>query len=412
MVSGGDAGGREAGPDGVVSSSPPVVSNGWCPDKQPLVEPIHQTSAYTFDDPVLADEAFAQGEALYARDGLPNVRALERAVAKLEGAEEAIAVASGMAALATTCLTLLRSGDHVLVGHDGYCDTSALLEDLAGRFGIVVSRVDLNDPAAVSAAMTPATRLVLAETISNPGMRLLDLPTIAAITRPRGITLVVDNTFATPVHCQPLAWGADAVVHSAGKFLAGHGDITAGIVAGSTTFIESLKRSAYLYGPLLSPMEAWLTSRGMRTLGPRVMWASQSAARIAGWLQTHPAVESVQYVGLPSHDQVDLVRQLLPTGCGSVFTFRLRRKGVAVDFLRQLQAIPYAPTVGGLTTIASFPPRSQQLRGPGGPALLPYRSETIRLSIGLEETAELVADLDAALTGIAAQANADIGSNG
>lgn len=364
----------------------------------PLVEPIHQSSAYAFDDSDHADQTFAEGGALYARDGLPNVRSLERVVARLEGAEDAIAVSSGMAAIATTCLALLNSGDHVLVGHDGYCDTAALLDDLSTRFGIRVSRVDLNDTLAVEAAITPETRLVLAETISNPGMRLTDISSLVAITRPHGIQTVVDNTFATPALCRPIEFGADAVLHSAGKFLAGHSDVTAGVVAGSAPLIARLKRSAYLYGPLLAPMEAWLTLRGMRTLLPRVMWASQSAMRVALWLQTHPMVAEVNHVSLPGHDQALLVERMLPEGAGSVLTFRLHHgEAAAMSLLRNLRSIPYAPTVGGPATIASFPPRTPRFDAHGQPVLNSYRCSTIRLSVGLEDPDDILADLDGAL---------------
>jgi cystathionine beta-lyase/cystathionine gamma-synthase len=364
----------------------------------PHVEPIYQSSAYAFDDSAQADDTSAAGRALYARDGLPNVRSLERAVADLEGADDAVAVASGMAAIATTVLALVQTGDHVLLGCRGYCETFTLLEDMRDRFQLRLTQVDLNDHQAVETAMTPQTRLVLAETISNPGMRLVDLGALSAITRRHGVPLIVDNTLATPVLCQPLALGADGVIHSAGKFLAGHGDVTAGIVAGGRELVAQLKRSAHLYGPLLAPMEAWLTLRGIRTLLPRVTWASQSAAQVAGWLRDHPAVEHVDYVGLAGHEQAELARCMLPRGAGSVLTFRLKdgeRAGALV--VHHLRTIPYVPSIGGASTIVSFPPRSPRYDATGMPVATPHRNATVRLSIGLEDPLDIIADLDQAL---------------
>jgi cystathionine beta-lyase/cystathionine gamma-synthase len=367
--------------------------------EHPLVEPIHQNSAYAFEDSAQADRVYADGGPLYARDGMPNVRTLERAVARLEGAGDAVAASSGMAAIAITCLALLKSGDHVLIGDDGYCDTAALLNDMGSKFNLRITRTNLNNLDAVRSSITPATKLVFAETISNPGMRLVDLDALSAITRERGALLVVDNTLATPVLCRPIEFGADLVIHSAGKFLGGHSDVTAGIVAGSSPLVARLKRAAYLYGPLLAPMEAWLTLRGLKTLAPRMTWASQSAATIADWLGTHPAVAEVNYAGRHDHEQSALARRLLPCGAGSVLSFCLAGGEPTADaVIAHLRTIPYVPSIGGLVTIASYPPRSPIFDDGGDQILTPYRSSTIRLSIGLEEAADIIAELGEALT--------------
>ncbi|HEU0165335.1 MAG TPA: aminotransferase class I/II-fold pyridoxal phosphate-dependent enzyme, partial [Thermomicrobiales bacterium] len=219
----------------------------------PHVEPIHQSAVYAFADAEAAGMAYAKGDPLYARDGLPNVRALERAVADLEGAEDAQAVSSGMAAIALSLTSLLTAGDHVVAPACGYCDTSALLEELLVRFGIRVTFADYHDAANVEAAIEARTRIVFAETISNPGMELADLPALAAIAHRNGVLLLVDNTFATPLLCRPLEHGADLVLHSAGKFLGGHSDVTAGVVAGREDLIATMRRHAYLTGPTLAP---------------------------------------------------------------------------------------------------------------------------------------------------------------
>lgn len=367
----------------------------------PLADPIHQGAAYSFSDSVQADVVFQAGNPLYARDGMPNVRSLERVVAGLEGADDAIAVSSGMAAIAMACLTLLQSGDHVVFGCDGYCDTAALLADLESRFGIATSRVDLGDARAVREAMRPSTKLILAETISNPGMRLADLPALATIAEASGALLVVDNTVATPVFCRPLEHGAALVIHSGGKFIGGHSDATSGIVAGNRDLIGSIRRSAYLYGPLLAPLEAWLTLRGIKTLMPRMTWSSTTTVAVAAWLRDQVAVAAVNHVGLPGHDQESLVRRLLPDGCGSLLSFRLAGgEGAAFRLLDRLQMIPYAPTIGGTVTIASFPPHSPEYDCHGRQIITPYRDDTIRLSIGLEAADDIIADLSQALAGM------------
>lgn len=365
---------------------------------RPLTEPIHQSSVYAFADSHLADQAYASGQPLYARDGLPNVLALERAVADLEGADAAHAVSSGMAAIAMTFLTLLESGDHIVIGHEGYCDTAALLDEISWKFDLRVSRVDLANPDEIRETVTPATRMIFAETISNPGMRLTDLPMLAAIARDCGALLAVDNTFATPALCRPIEFGADCVIHSAGKFLGGHHDVTAGVVAGSSALVSRIKRSAYLYGPLLAPMEAWLTLRGLKTLAPRMEWSSRSAAKIADRLAIHPAVTAVHYAGRPEPEQVALAMKLLPAGAGSVLAFTLRDGEDAADgVIQNLTTIPYVPSVGGTTTIASFPPNTPSFDADGTQIVEPYHSATIRLSVGLEDPAELIADLERAL---------------
>ncbi|MGH2551643.1 MAG: trans-sulfuration enzyme family protein [Thermomicrobiales bacterium] len=367
----------------------------------PMSEPIYQNSVYGFADSVEADRAFAEGRPLYARDGMPNVRSLERAVADLEGAEDAVAVSSGMAAIAMSFLALLESGDHVVIGCEGYCDTGALLTELGRKFELRVSRVNLNDRDALQAVLTPATKLIFAETISNPGLRLADLPAIASAAREFGALLIVDNTFATPALCRPIEFGADLVVHSAGKFLGGHHDTTAGVVVGSRELIARIRRSTYLYGPLLAPMEAWLIMRGMKTLAPRMEWSSRSAMIVANWLIEQPAVEAVRYPGRSDSANQALANRMLPRGAGGVLAFDLRDgESAALALLPLLTTIPYVPSVGGTTTIASFPPRSPAFDGEGEPVMEPYRSATIRLSVGLEDPAEIIADLDRALVAL------------
>jgi len=366
----------------------------------PLVDPLHQNSVYAFADAAAADSAGTRGEPLYARGGLPNVRSLERVIADLEGADDAHAVASGMAAITLAFVSLLQSGDRVVAPCGGYCDTTGVLRDVLGRFGVEVDLVDYNRIAAVEAAMTPRTRIVVAETISNPGMELADIPALARVAHTAGALLLVDNTFATPVFCRPLEHGADLVVHSAGKFLNGHSDVTAGVIVGSFTLLATIRQTAYLTGPTLDPFDAWLTLRGIRTLAPRMTWSSKSAVTIATFLGSHPAVERVRYPGFPLEGRRQLTRDLLPNGAGSVLAFEpVGGPDIAVQVIERLRTIPYVPSIGGTMTIVSFPAMVPEATPCSNPMAAAYQHDLIRLSVGLEDPAELIADLDQALTG-------------
>ena len=368
---------------------------------RPVSTSIVQATAFAFADASIADAVAMTGQPMYARDGMPNVLALEGAVAELEGAADAHAVASGMAAISLTLLTLLSAGDHVVVNAGGYEDTVGLLHEHMARFGIAVTVAGDNGPAAIAAATTPATRLVLTETISNPGMALTDIPAIADVIRPTGALLVVDNTFATPALCRPLRHGADLVIHSAGKFLGGHHDSTGGVIAGPAPTIAAIRRAGYLFGPLLGPMDAWLILRGIRTLAPRMSWMSASAARVAGVLTTHPAVSAVRYPGLPDHGRPRLADQLLAHGAGALLAFDLADgPPAAVAFTRHLRTIPYVASIGGTETIVSFPPQPPGLDAGGN--IRDHRCATLRMSVGLEDPADLIADITQALDAVAA----------
>ncbi|MEJ7901547.1 MAG: PLP-dependent transferase, partial [Thermomicrobiales bacterium] len=232
------------------------------------------------------------------------------------------------------------------------------------------------------------------------GMELADIPALARVAHSTGALLLVDNTFATPVFCRPLEHGADLVIHSAGKFLNGHSDVTAGVIAGSSSLLARIRQTAYLTGPTLDPFDAWLTLRGIRTLAPRMTWASKTAARIATFLGSHPAVGRVRYPGCPPEGRRQLTRDLLPNGAGSVLAFEpVGGPDVAARVIERLQTIPYVPSIGGTMTIVSFPAMVPENAGCGDTMAAAYQSGLIRLSVGLEDPAELIADLDQALTG-------------
>lgn len=382
-------------PDGSHSFRTRAVhaSNGREDQARPLTTPIYQGSVYAFED---ADHFVASftadpAEPTYSRSGLPNVRELEAVLASLEGGEAAAGASSGMAAIALTLLAHLDAGDHLVVSADCYTDTRALIEEELSRFGVEASFVDTCSPASLEGALTPRTRMVWVETISNPAMKLCDLNRLAAITHAQGALLCVDNTFATPALCRPLEHGADLVVHSATKFLGGHHDLTAGVVVGQQHHIERIRRCGYLFGPTLGAMDAWLALRGIHTLAPRMAWISETAAEVAEFLSLHPAVTAVRYPGLPGGSQDELAERLLPDGAGGMLAFDVAGgKATSDAVLRRLWMIPYAPSLGGTTTTASYPPGHHG----GGP----HRSgATIRLSVGLEAARDIIADLDQAL---------------
>ena len=364
---------------------------------RPLTDPIAPSTVFAFHDPAAADERRAADppEPNYGRDGLPNVRALERAVADLEEAADACAVASGMAAISLTFLAHLEAGDHVVASADCYCDTQSLLTQELARFGVATSFVDMVDLDAVRSTISPTTRLIYAETISNPAMRLADLTRLAEISQRAGALLCVDNTFATPMLCRPLAYGADLVLHSATKYLGGHHDLTAGVVAGRQELVDPIRRCGYRFGPTLGPWDAWLALRGMRTLAPRMAWISETAGQVATFLNSHPDISCVRYPGDPGHPQAALARQLLPEGAGGMLAFDVAAGADAADALiRSLRLIPYAPSLGGPTTTVCYPPQDLSAHPVGDRS---YRSGTIRLSVGLESPRDIIADLARAL---------------
>ncbi|MDQ3455782.1 MAG: aminotransferase class V-fold PLP-dependent enzyme [Actinomycetota bacterium] len=370
---------------------------------RPLSDPIAPSSVFAFRDPEVADRRWAADppEANYSRDGTPNVRTLERALADLEGADDAYAAASGMAAIALVFLSHLRSGDHVVVSADAYCETRSLLtEELAG-FGVTSSFAAGSDPAAVAAAITDQTKLVYAETIANPSMTLADLPELAAVAAARGVLLCVDNTFATPALCRPIEHGADLVVHSATKFLGGHHDLTAGVVAGRRDLIRRIRRCGQLYGPTLGAMDAWLVLRGIRTLAPRIAWMSESARLVADYLIGHPAVARVRYPGSADQGEAALARRLLPNGAGGMLAFDLHGGAPATSaMIRGLAMIPFALSLGGTSTTVCYPPRASSVWTDGECGDELSGSATLRLSVGLEGPDDLIADLAQALAGV------------
>ncbi|CAM5296446.1 aminotransferase class I/II-fold pyridoxal phosphate-dependent enzyme [Streptomyces viridifaciens] len=369
---------------------------------RPLGIPLHQSHLFAFETSEALTSAFGgpDGAFFYNRFGNPTVRSLESAVADLEGGAGAIATASGMGAINTVLLALLRSGDHVIAQRSLYGGTFAMLADLGQRWGVEVTHVSGDDPDEVAAALRPNTRLLHLETISNPTTRVTDLPGLIAVARGAGVLSVVDNTFATPLLCRPIEHGADVVVHSATKYLGGHSDVLAGIAV----FAEAeLHRKVWHYatelGASADPFAAWLTVRGLQTLALRVRRHCDTALDLATRLSAHPAVSAVHYPGLPAHPDHDLARRLLPDGHGGVLAFDLAGgREAARAFTESVRLASLAPSLGGVHTLVLHPAStSHRQLSDEELAAAGIGAGTVRVSVGIEHPEDLWTDVEQAL---------------
>jgi len=366
----------------------------------PLTTPLYQTSTFRADEAAtLADYAEqVQPQAFYSRWGNPTVEVLEKVVADLEGGERCLAFASGMAAVSTTLLALLGPGDHVVAAESLYTATTEVLSRDLAELGVDVDFVDPTDPEAFGRAATEKTRLFYVESPTNPMMMLTDLAAVASIGREKGILTVVDNTFASPYNQKPLALGADVVLHSATKYLSGHTDVVAGCVVTRDELIEPLWQKRTMLGGCLDPFAGWLLLRGMKTLALRMRQHNENAMAIAEMLESHHAVKQVMYPGLPSHPQHELARRQM-TGFGGMLSFEVSGgRGAGGRLVESTELAVLAVSLGGVETLIEHPATmshvrltDEQLRRAGIPPGL------IRLSVGIEDAEDLIADLRQAL---------------
>ncbi|MEZ5574974.1 MAG: PLP-dependent aspartate aminotransferase family protein [Candidatus Competibacteraceae bacterium] len=372
-----------------------AVHAGQSPDPTTgaVVTPIYATSTYVQSSPGV-HQGFE-----YSRSQNPTRFAYERCVADLEGGDAGFAFASGLAATSTV-LELLDSGDHVVALDDIYGGTRRLFEQVRRRSaGLSFTYSDLRDRAALEAALTPKTRMIWVETPSNPLLKLVDLEMIAAVARPRGILAVADNTFATPWAQRPLESGFDIVVHSATKYLNGHSDVIGGVaVCQGKELAERLGYLQNAIGAVASPFDSFMVLRGLKTLALRMERHSANALHIAAWLERHPKIERVIYPGLPSHPQHELARRQM-RGFGGMIG-AVVRGGLAevTRFLTRCQVFVLAESLGGVESLiehpaimthASVPPEVRRDLG--------IDDGLVRLSVGIEEVGDLVADLARAL---------------
>jgi len=380
-----------------------------------LTTPIVQTATYTFADTAelvefMERKVWGDGDdrGEYGRYGNPTVDAVEQKLADLEGGDSveggvgALIYASGMSAITSTLMTILSSGNHIVMTDDCYRRTRQFCQTYLKRFGIETTVVPMGDYDAMEEAIKPkATRMVISESPTNPYLRIADLEKISELGKKYRVLTLIDSTFATPVNQRPLEFGIDFVVHSATKYMSGHNDLMAGTVAGRADRIHALRQARGVLGGVVDPHNAYLLDRGLKTLGVRVQQQNRSAQAVAEYLEAHPKIDRVWYPGLESHPDHEIaIRQM--GGFGGVVTFEvngdLEHTGHFIDRMK----IPYiAPSLGGVESLIEQP------------ALMSYYEKTteerlavgikdnlVRFAIGIEDTDDLIADLEQALDGI------------
>jgi len=361
--------------------------------------PLFLTSSFVFDDAEQARALFAdeiEGP-VYSRYSNPNTDEFVRKLCLLEGAEDGIATASGMSAVFTAIGSIVQSGDHIVAGRALFGSTHQLLTRVFPKWGVTHSYVDGDSPEAWAAALTPATKLIFVETPSNPGLDLVDLAALGALAKARGIPLVVDNCFSTPILQQPLKQGASLVVHSATKFIDGQGRTLGGAIVGDVKLVAEARYLARHSGPALSPFNAWVLSKSLETLSLRMEKHCSNALRVASHFEGHTAVQRVRYPHLPSHPQYALAKRQMSLG-GGVLTLQLADYATARRFLDALEICSHSPNLGDTRTIVTHPTSTthskltEQERQSVGitPGLL-------RISVGLEHVDDIIADIEQAL---------------
>lgn len=362
------------------------------PDWSPVVAPVVQSS--TFVNPIGGED-----EVLYTRYGNnPNQLEIARKYALLEGAEDAVFLSSGMAATALAHLAILRPGDHLIASQWIYGGTQRLFDEEFSRLGIAVSYADPSQPRDWRRLLRKTTRAIFLETPTNPIMRVLDMAWVAKLAKETGVALVVDATFASPVNLRPLEHGADVVITSGTKYLNGHSDVIAGVVAGSSSVIEEVTRLLRLYGPALDPHAAWLLNRGLKTLVIRMDRHNANGMAVATWAETQKRVQAVHYPGLASHPDHQIAKDLLD-GFGGMVGIQLENSATAERFLRRLKLFVHAPSLAGVESLVCEPRlTSHRHLSADERAAQGIPDGFIRISCGIEDPDDLIADLEQALS--------------
>jgi methionine-gamma-lyase len=378
------------------SSTVAVHADRGVDPSRAIARPIYQTATFAAEDA----EEFAhvatqrRGHDFYTRYGNPNHAQVASVIAELEHTEAAMVTASGMAALTTAVLALVSAGDHVIGQSSTYGGTGSVLMNLLPRFGVTTTLVDQTDPRAFEQALTPQTRLILLESPSNPLLQITDLPAVAEMARAHDVVTLADNTFATPLNQRPIDFGVDLVWHSATKYLNGHSDVSAGVLAGPAEILDHVWDVAVLTGAVLGPLDAWLLLRGLRTLPLRMPRHNANGLALAQALENHPAVARVHYPGLASHPQHALARTQM-SGFGGVLAVEFADGFAAADdFLGRLRYARRSASLGGVESLAVHPASmwrgmlsDDQIAASGVPLGL------IRLAAGIEDTDDIVADV-------------------
>lgn len=381
-----------------------AIHHGYDPSKNDyaLTPPLHLTSTFAFPDAQTGGALFA-GEAeghIYSRISNPTVALLEERIASLEGAEAGLATGSGMGAIASLLWTLVKPGDEIITDETLYGCTFAFMRHGLSRFGVNITHVDLREPENLTSAISEKTQVVYFETPANPNMRLVDIRAVARIAHEAGALVVVDNTYSSPLLTRPIELGADFVVHSATKYLGGHGDLVAGMALGGAEAIKDVRMFGLkdMTGSVMSPFNAMLVMRGLKTLQLRMARHCESGLKVAEWLEAQPGVAAVYYPGLPSHPQHDLAKRQMD-GFGGMIALELKGGYEAgITMMNRLQMIRRAVSLGDAESLIQHPAsmthstytREERLQHGISDGL-------IRLSVGLEDVQDIIADLADAL---------------
>jgi cystathionine beta-lyase/cystathionine gamma-synthase len=359
----------------------------------PLVPPLYQSSVYTLPDLDSLDRVMNAQEPgfIYARDAHPNARLLGLRLAELEAAQWGLVAGSGMAALSAVLLAGLQQGGRVVASNRLYGRTTQLLMEELARFGVETALVDVNDLGWVRKALDGGARVLLVETLSNPLLRIADLPRLAELAGARDCLLVVDNTFATPVLTRPLELGAGLVMESLTKMIGGHADVTLGAVCGRGDLHLELARVISIWGLASNPFDCWLAERGLATLELRMRAACANASALADWLAEQPGVRQVIYPGRPDHPDHELAGEVLRGGYGNMLCFDLTGGRDAVNrFLRRAPEVPFSPSLGNTTTTCSHPATtSHRYVSPAERHRQGITEGLVRLSVGVEDLGEI-----------------------
>ncbi|MBT2474276.1 cystathionine gamma-synthase [Microbacterium sp. ISL-103] len=370
-----------------------AIHAGQAPDPTTgsIIPPIYQASTHVQD----GIGGFRDGYE-YNRAGNPTRSSLETQLAALEGGANALSFASGLAAEDALLRGILKPGDHIVLGNDVYGGTYRLLTKVLAPWGIETTTVELSDADALRAAIRPETKIIWVETPSNPLLKIVDIALIAEIAHAAGAIAVVDNTFASPALQQPLSLGADLVVHSTTKYLGGHSDVLGGaVVFGDDRFYEQIKFQQFAVGAVSAPLDAWLTTRGIKTLAVRVRQHSENAQAIAEWAAARPEFETVYYPGLASHPGHDVAARQM-SGFGGMLSLGLAAGATAAKaFAESTELFQLAESLGGVESLIGYPPDMTHASVRGTALAVP--ENVVRLSVGIEGVDDLIADLEQGL---------------
>jgi cystathionine gamma-synthase len=375
-----------------------------------MAQPIYQTSTFQVSD---SDQQLRTtgSDMYYTRYGNPTHTAVEQAIADLEGTDTALLFSSGMTAISTSILALVKSGDHIVAQRDLYGGVTKFLSNWASRFGIETTFVDTTDYDQHARAIRPNTKLLYLESPTNPTLRVVDLHRASAIAREHGLITLIDSTFATPINTRPAEFGIDLVLHSGTKYLGGHTDLICGVAAGRRDLIDKIRETRTTLGGVMDPHAAFLLLRGMKTLAVRVERQNQSALRIAEFLTRHSQVRSVNYPFLQGHPQRALAMEQMKGG-GGLLSFEVEGSGEdARKVSESLQLFTLAPSLGGVESLVSIPVLTSHLMiSAEHREKMGINEQLVRLSVGIENTDDLIADLNQALaTVVTAPQHASVG---